>query len=265
MRLPITFNEKLPLRRAALSSVLKLSIEEPLTRERVEQETTLGKDEIDAIPKYLRAVGMLDNQLRVTPFGVAVQKHDLYMERLETQWLMHYFLVAPQSEAPEYWPYSAKTALRLNMQSNSEQLGQAIQESIVSEGKTPPVERTLQAAATCFLRAYANPEALGSLNILSEQGKEYIFNSPVPIPWQAVAFALADYWQGMWGAQNPVLYSHITGEDGLAGLLLLNSGEMGQPLTEMRKAGLLTIERNAHPWTVVRIWDRPEDVLKIVY
>jgi hypothetical protein len=106
---------------------------------------------------------------------------------------------------------------------------------------------------------------LGDLNVLHKGSDSFTVEKPVEVPWQVVAYVLADFWEGVWGDRNQVPYSDIMAADGPAALLLLDSGTMGMHLTRMRQEHLIEVHRVARPWTVARNWKSKDTLLEAVY
>jgi hypothetical protein len=267
MRLGISFHETLPLRRANIAQVLTLSQTQKLTPTNITSATSLGTNEVKATPRFMQATGLLDNNT-LTPFGNAVLAHDPNLDSPTTLWLLHYHLVAPHHTAPAYWRHLVLNSLRLGVTITSENLAQdigAFQRSIDSKEFA---EGTLRSSASVFLSAYSQESALGGLGILQkiqDNTNSYVMGTLTEVPWRAVAYALADFWEGVWGDRNQIPYSDVMATDGPTALLLLDSGTMGQHLTRMRQENLIEVQRVARPWTAARNWKSKNDLLETLY
>lgn len=204
----------------------------------------------------------------MTAVGRAIAQHDPNLSRISTGWLMHYHFVAPHHLGPLYWGHLVLNVLRSGTVLTSETLAAEIDAFVREREHQELADRTLRSSASVFLATYSSPVGLGNLGLLSTTGgtaNTFAVGVPVEVPWQVVAYVLADFWEGVWGDRNQVPYSDIMAADGPAALLLLDSGTMGMHLTRMRQEHLIEVHRVARPWTVARNWKSKDTLLEAVY
>ena len=265
-KLGLTFHRKFPLSRDRVRQVLEVAQRYgKFNLNQIREETSLGTVQVECDPRYASGAGLIDEDNGLTEFGKAVAAHDLDMNRLDTQWLMHYHFVAPHYRGPAFWlrliTYLTQSGSALRSEWLAKELGAFVQET---EGRRIE-EDTLQATAGIFLSTYYNADGFGALNLLKKEGDDYRVGLPEPISDAAFAYILADYWAAVWGETNSVSLNRITGDAGPAPLLLLGSGETNEILGELHAQGLVRVERGVRPYTVFRLWSRPEEMRERLY
>lgn len=279
-KLGISFHRSFPLSRPSLTQVMEAA--EQVTRGGkaefslggLREQTSLGTVYVEAMPRYARAVGLLDEDNRLTRFGRLAREHDPGLDKPETQWAMHYHLVAPHGCGPAFWHHLVTTCLRPGDTLDSKSLVNVLAAFLAERGEPAlSPEGTLRPSATVFLGTYAKSDALGGLGILrAEAGEGFgastayvVADAPTTPPVRVVAYALADYWRAVWDDDLGVRLSELSGPNSLAALLLLSGGEMNQILRELQSAGLVELQRKVPPFQVFRRWPDAATLLDGLY
>ncbi|MDB5243480.1 MAG: hypothetical protein JWP57_4105, partial [Spirosoma sp.] len=206
----ISYHRGFGLVRTALATILR-SFSEGSTRTQMEEESTLGPDQLTAAINYCERSGLVSKG-KLTAFGLAAVEHDATLSAAGTQWAMHYFLSSPILNSPNYWAMLTLNNLTLLGQLDQPQIIEAINEYSQGISGWQPSERTLKAGATAYLSTYGKEDGLGSLGILEDAGgrSQYIVCQPRALSTGAFACLLADYWQRHWHDRSDVLLEQVT-------------------------------------------------------
>lgn len=122
VRLGNTFHRSFKLRRNQIQDVLQVAYEHEVKpnsgswdREILRETSSIGTVQAASAPRYAYGTGLLDSENKLTEFGRLAYKHDPMLERSATQWLMHYYLSAPNGFGPSYWYNIVSTRFRLRV------------------------------------------------------------------------------------------------------------------------------------------------------
>jgi hypothetical protein len=270
-KIKTAFSETLALSRPALALLLqayRIAEDEGvpnLSEELIRQRTGLGPNHIKAQKQYARGCGLADGINYLTALGKVLLAYDPDLRSIDTQWLLHYHFVVPHGVGPDFWRYLTAHTLTTGGITNNRAITNQIDQFHSGAGLDRLGESSYNSAATAFLGTYSNSDGLGALSLLRKQDDVYQVGLPEPISINAFTYVLADYWAAQWGDTQTVSLSRITGEAGLAPLLLLGSGETNEILGELHTQGLVRVERSVRPYTVYRLWRRPEEMRERLY
>ncbi len=270
-RLGLSFHRTFPLRRAGLRQVLELAVSctaDGIDTTKVWEKTSLGTVDAQASCRYAYGVGLLDKSYRPTRFGQLVYQHDPGLAAPNTQWVIHYHMVAPHRSGPAFWHHLAERFFRSGTSFSCRDVADELQEFVAGTSEKAISARTLRTTATIFVGSYAHSDGLSALGILGEPdpvSDEYEVQEPAPPEWSVLAYALADYWRGAWGEQKTVNLDEVTAPGGPADLLLLGSGAARLLLREAQSRGLLQMQRAVAPYHIERMWDDPDSLLEYLY
>ncbi len=93
-KIGITFHEKLQLGRARIAEVLSAIDRRPgATNDQLRTLTSLGTNMTKAFPRLAQGTGLITKNRELTDFGAAVVRADPGLDRIQTQWIMHFNLV----------------------------------------------------------------------------------------------------------------------------------------------------------------------------
>lgn len=107
--LGLTFHRTFSLVRSAVSQVVNIARQadkdglEKLGNKKISEVAHLGTIYIEAMPRYAKGTGLLNDKSLLTVFGKHVVQKDLHLDQNNTQWIMHYHMSAPQGPGPIYW------------------------------------------------------------------------------------------------------------------------------------------------------------------
>ena len=270
-KIKTAFSETLALSRPALALLLRAYMEAEdegasnLSDKLIWERTGLGPNHIKAQKQYARGCGIADGINYLTELGKALLTSDPDLHRIDTQWILHYHFVAPHGVGPDFWRYLTVHALATGGTTNNRVITSHINQFYNETGLGGLEESSYNSAATAFLGTYSNSDGLGALRLLLKQDDAYQVGMPEPISTNAFAYVLADYWAAQWGDTQAVSLSRITGETGPAPLLLLGSGDTNEILGDLHSEGLVRVERSVRPYTVFRLWSRPEEMRERLY
>lgn len=271
-RQPTAFHETFSLNRPAVSGILALSVRKrgQVDFDTIRQETALGANYADAMPRYARAVGLLEhNTFVATTFGTLVAQHDPHLDSPTTQWIMHYHLSAPHGPGPAFWHDLVVGCLRLGTEVTPVHLARRI--ALVHEQQTAKAlaPRTARATASVFIGTYAKSDALGTLGIMKAEGtgneRKYRIVQPEGPPAWALAYALADYWSVKWEKSVTVALHQFLEPGGVPDLFWLGTSDFDARLAELQRMKVLDVYKVAPPFQVVRLWNTKDEILERAY
>lgn len=270
-RIGTAFHETFALNLPAIAAVLRVCNEHEgeANAEIIRSETSLGANYVRSMPMYARGAGLLElNSYRLTPFGQTVMMRDPDLMRVETQWLMHYFLSAPNGPGPAFWNALISTSIRIGQTIRRTDIATAIAQHLQNSSEKLLGNRTLESTATVFLGSYEKSDALGKLGVLagSEEGSgAYEVSQPESPPIWVIGCALADYWEASSAGASELLLKDLGRSGGFAGLFFMGTGMLGAILSDLQSAGVLAIKRDAPPFVVTRLWRDGGEMIKHLY
>ncbi|GAB4407257.1 MAG: hypothetical protein Kow00106_00030 [Anaerolineae bacterium] len=218
------------------------------------------------MPRYATGAGLLGFDRRLTPFGQYALSHDRLLEHQGTQWLMHYYLSAPQGPGPAFWHHLVRRFFYIGHEFSKVQVEREITTFVEQTEGRALAERTLHTAATIFLGTYLKSDGLGRLGLLNQLPNErYQVTEPaLPPPW-AVAYALLDYWEAHFPDQLTVSLDTLTAPGGFASLFLMGEHDFNAVLRALQAERYVEVYRVAPPYQVVLLRRDPEPLLQKLY
>jgi len=272
-RLGLTFHRTFSLVRPAVSQVVQLavsirqsSIEGPgFTRELIRERTNLGSIYVEAMPRYARGSGLLDDRNRLTPFGYSASQADKGLESLDTQWLMHYFMSASTGPGPLFWHELCATRFRVGNRFTRQEIADDIATLYkATEGKSVSAS-ALKSTTTIFLGTYTKSDGLGNLGILYQDDDHYVVTQPdAPSPW-VVGYALIDDWERRYPGRLSINLDDLSDARGLASPFMLDEDTLLTALISLQRAGVVDLYRSARPYQLLLLAHDRQIMLRRVY
>ncbi|MGQ9849721.1 MAG: DUF4007 family protein [Aggregatilineaceae bacterium] len=268
-RIGLTFHETFSLSRPAVGQVLSVIPRVPqkkALKKYLRENTALGTRYIESMPRYATGAGLLDFDRRLTRFGQYALRHDRLLEQQGTQWLMHYYLSAPQGPGPAFWHELVSNFFYVGHEFSRTQLERQIAAFVEQTEGRALAERTIRSTVTIFLGTYLKSDGLGRLGLLQElPGKRYQVTQLVsPPPW-AVAYALLDYWDAHFQDQLTVSLDTLTVPGGFTALFLLGQQEFNEVLRALQAERYAEVYRTAPPYQLVLLRRDAEPLLQKLY
>ena len=267
-----SFHRTFAFNRSAISTLLTLAAKyeddasTQITKDLIKKETSLGVQYIDAMPRYARAARLLDSVNRLTPFGRQVVTHDILLERLETLWVIHYYLSRPEGLAPRFWSYLIEKLFRVGDKLERKRVSSLIQEVSDDQQAISVNENTAADASTIFLKTYTSEECLGKLSLLHDDGSgRYSVadpSSPEPIVF---ALAVADFWRKNLSGTASVWIDAFSQAGGPAQILFMGRGDVNRAMRELMRMGLATVQLITPPFQFIPLWNSQEEILERLY
>lgn len=270
----LTFHRTFSLVRPALTSILNLAIEysedgnnsSNLTLDQIRERTNLGTVYVEAMPRYAKAVGLLDDSLKPTQLGRHVHASDPLLDRVSTQWLMHYHISSWHGVGPGFWHHIVTERFRSGNEFTSDEISEQIARYVADEEKRIVHARDAKSTARVFLGTYTKSDALSNLRILDEidDHRFRVLEPDAPPVW-ALAYAILDYWEANFASQLTINLNSLTGSDGFTSLFLTGAGRLNTVLREMQDEGYVEVHRVAPPYQVVLLRPDKQSVLERIY
>jgi hypothetical protein len=271
VRVSTAFHETFALSLPSISGILELAISSGgnFTDDDIKSHINLGNNYIKAMPRYARASGLLQfSSYKPTRLGETIAKYDPNLKNLSSLWLMHYHLSAPHGPGPAFWNYAITNLFRISDDLTSVSLGKNISDYIISTTGGNLKERTTKDAASVILRTYSKSDSLGRLGIVKESDENIarytVVEPEAPSSW-VIGYALADYWEGVFGDRTTVNLSEITSSAGFLSLFFMGPGLLSSKLSQLQADGLLQVQRVAPPYQVIKLWPDKYHFLENIY
>lgn len=238
-----------------------------LTSDIIHSETQLGTVQVEAMPRYARACGLLDERLCLTSLGRIVQDRDPLQETRTTQWLMHYYISSPHGLGPQFWTQAVTSLFRFGDEISHSQVARHIARTVAETEKRELSDRDARSTATIFLGAYTSPKALASLRILEELGDgRYLVQDPTPPSIWVFALALLDYWKTRYGLERRTInLDDLYVEGGLGDVFMMGGGRVNSHLHRLQEEGIVQIYSVAPPYQVVLLQRDAQFLLDRLY
>jgi hypothetical protein len=273
-RLGITFHRSFPLKRSAVKEVIKLIVtginigeqEKYLSRKDIRENSQLGTIYVEAMPRWAKGSGLIDNEKHPTVFGKCVSRFDENLDQQTTQWLMHYYLSAPDGPGPAFWHELVKTRFRSGDEFSTSDIENQISCFVqTTEGKQLAA-RSVESTARAFLETYTRQDGLAQLGLLEEcREKRYRVPEPDTPPVWVVALAIQDLWQARYRNQVSINLNDLYGENGLTNIFLIGRGRLNSMLEQLQEERIVDLFRVAPPYQVLLLLHDPEPILKRLY
>ncbi|MDT8898281.1 DUF4007 family protein [Thermanaerothrix sp. 4228-RoL] len=261
----LTFHRTFSFSRSSVMKVLDIAQKNPgFKQSDLAANTDLGTIYQEAMPRYAKRAGLLDEKNQLTSFGRFVTEFDPYLEKMGTQWLLHYHLSAPHRPTV-FWHY---LVTRWFIPGNTFTAKQLLEDLMIflqhNTGKTLS-SRSVRSTVTIFIGTYLKSDGLKRLGLIEEFEKDTyrVPQSPRPPTW-ALGYALADYWQAHYGERLTVNLDDLTGKN-FAGLFLLGEEGLTELLIELKQEGMIDLHRIASPYQVVLLQSSLELALERLY
>ncbi len=223
------------------------------------------------MPRYAVGAGLLeDKTYGFTPLGATVFEHDPMLTHPVTLWLMHYHLSAPKGPGPSYWHYLASREMQIGAELDPKELTDKTRSFLKETEGSTLADRSARTLVTVFTGTYTKSDALGRLGLLEEvdgKGQEKTFEvlEPEPPPLWAVGYALAHYWESVWGDMGLVNLSELSESGGFSTLMFLGAYQLNSTLRQLQSEGLLELWQVAPPHQIARSWSEKGAFLKRLY
>lgn len=266
----LTFHRTFSLSRPSITEILQLAATQPksesgLSRKDIRAGTTLGTIYVESMPRYALGAGLLDEKNRLTPFGRLAVQHDLQLALPATQWMMHYYLSAPEGPGPAFWHDLVTSHFRPGNQFSAEELGSHLADFVEQTEGKPLAERTVRSTITTFLGTYTKSDGLGGLGLLEQDGSSYYVRESSPPPASVVAVALAEYWDQQFRGRVTVNESDLLDQSTLPDIFLMGRSAFDATLRELQRAHIVDLHRTAPPYQIVLLQPDPQDHLIRLY
>lgn len=263
-RISVSFHETFRLERSRLAELLKLAKNNGgFTRDDLEKaNTSLGNNMRRSFPRWGIGTGLLyvdRNRYVLSAFGQAVLEHDPALRRLDTQWIIHYHLSAPDGPGPAFWHHLFAEIIRPGRSFTRGDIEHAIK--AVYGARIG--DKLAQTTATVFLGTYTNTDGLGHLHLIRPVKQEpdryeLSLDAEPPSQW-AFAYALVDHWDRSWSEHVTVRFDWLFQPRSLTSLLFLGQSQAEKYLGELQREGWIEIFRVAPPFQLVRRWADAEE------
>ncbi|MBT9394806.1 DUF4007 family protein [Hymenobacter sp. NST-14] len=262
-RLGLSFHRGFTFSRTGVVSVLKAFA----AGNDIQLHTDLGSVQLEAMPRYCERAGLVNSNKKPTEFGDFVLENDLNITRVETLWLIHYFLSAPHRSAPNFWSFIVSNCFVLGKTLNRTIITDAVAAFALKTANATFSERTLESVSTAMLGSYSKPENLEKLGLLkSQNSNQYTVTQPQPIPLPAFACMLADFWQAHYPNDDTIFLTDLLRSE-LGRILLLSEAQFKAFLAALAAPSVALVQRQERtpPYTITRRWHSIGEVWEKLY
>jgi hypothetical protein len=261
----LTFHRTFCLSRASVEKVIRLAQHHPgFSQEDLASITDLGTVYQEAMPRYAFRSGLLDKHKQLTLFGRFVAQHDPGLEKLATQWLLHYHLAAPHGPTA-FWHYLVRKRFLPANTFTADDLVADLTKFIQETAGKVPTPRAIRSTVTVFIGTYLKADGLKRLGLLEEVAvNTYRVLLPQAPPLWALGYALADYWDARYKGRLTINLDDLIYGD-FAAVFLLGENGFTELLVELKQEGMIDLYRIAHPYQVVLLQPSLEFALERLY
>lgn len=269
--LGFTFHRTFSLIRSAVSQILRAAQQAEdkglakLDGKSITALTSLGSIYTEAMPRYGKGSGLLNSRNFLTSFGKSVTSNDLYLDQVNTQWLMHYHMSAPHGPGPLFWNQIVSKYFYSGNIFTAEDIIEFIGNFIFETENKVLSKRAVQSTVTVLLGSYTKPEGLGKLKLLeiTESGRFRVLSPVVPSAW-VVGYALLDFWKAQYPDRIGVSLDVLM-NSGFPQLFLMAKSDLDEVLRIMQENQYVDVHRTAPPYQVVLLRQDQESILEKVY
>ena len=272
-RVGTIFHESFSYSRKSVSKILQTISENPSIMDFKQSEreeillerTSLGTRYIKAMPKYAIGSGVLHGDYRLTDLGRIALLFDPMLDKIGTQWLLHYHLSAPHGPGPTFWNHIVINQFYLGNIFSPENLIEQIGNFVWQHENKVLAKRSVGSTVTIFLGTYTKPEGLGKLHILevTESGRYRVREGATAPAW-ALGYALLDFWEAQYPGRISVGLNTLH-ESNFAKLFMIGKADLEAVLRTLQEANYIEIHRTAQPFQVVLLRQDREPLLKKLY
>lgn len=269
------FHKSFTLKRDNLSRLLAFVSEKPTaSRQEIAVETGIGigknvsDGKVRPTIQYAIYGGLLDpnaaesqSDILLSDVGKIIFKNDQRLKSAVTQWVIHYFLSRPQSEAL-IWSFFVHEFLPQYTEFESQTLEEELMRRF-----TDLSERINKENRRILTSCYTDGDALSKTGLVESYEKDRFIRgtSNYPNPF-LTAYILAEIWEARHGHDVSMVEPSVLLERGhLATTMNLNEGDLQNCLSEMSAIGAISQMREAAPFQIVRKWTDKFDLLRRAY
>lgn len=267
-RLPIAFHETFKIEFSNIKSIIEYINNfsndngRPITNKELLSSGIIGKNKIKSFVPYSRGTGLINfGDLTLTTFGQHVLRTQSLFD-INTIWLCHYFMSAPQGPGPLFWSKAVNDYFISGKYFHSSDISEIISEIYFTDNEKMISESTLASTISIFLNSYllsendvlvGSSDNFGKLNLITAYpGNDptiEVTGQPMRDPF-VFAVALSHYWQTVHPNMASLNISDITDSD-LARIFFLSPAQAETLLEELRYEGFVEIHRTAPPYQVM--------------
>jgi len=271
-KLQLSFHSTFALKKEDLLKVLNaISQEKGLddSLENLMERTSLGNQKVRPMISWATRGGLIENK-SLSEEAKIILKSDPYLESLNTNWFMHFYLSfgsnglkTPPDDPAEWggWTYFVYSFLpqyksfTLNELQNNSSL-------IFDEDKPEILVKNFR----IVLRTYTESQALASCKFLTLENSQYQAGNPqLPNPY-LVGYFLAKLWERDFNKQGSLLTESILKQKmGLAPVLGITIEALQEQLNTLEAYGIIEQIRAVPPFQIVPRWDDSLNLLKKAY
>lgn len=269
--LGFTFHRTFSLIRSAVSQVLRAARQAEdkglakLDGKGVTDLTNLGSIYTEAMPRYGKGSGLLNEKNFLTGFGKSVVLSDLYLDQVSTQWLMHYHMSAPHGPGPVFWNQIVSKFFYSGNIFTAEDVIEFIGNFIWDTENKVLSKRAVQSTVTVLLGSYTKPEGLGKLKLLeiTDSGRYRVQSPNIPSVW-VVGYALLDFWKAQYPDRIGVSLDVLM-NSGFPQLFFMAKSDLDEVLRIMQENQYVDVHRAAPPYQVMLLRQDQESILEKIY
>lgn len=271
-RLQLSFHGTFAFKKEDILKILHTASEPTALDDSLEnlmRRTGLGNQKVKPMISWASRAGLIKNK-RLTSEGKFILQCDHYLESINTDWLMHFYLSfgdkglqLPPEKIVDWggWSYFIYTFLPQNQSFTTDELQN--HSSLVFEQEQP---QSLSKNFRIILRSYTESHALSACRFLIKKGQEYESgNALLPNPY-LIGYFLAKLWERDYQKQGSILTQLIlTQKMGLAPILGVNLEKLQEQLNTLEAYGIIEQRRTVSPFQIVPRWDDPLILLEKAY
>ena len=267
-KLQLGFHGTFALKKEDIIKILSAASEEIGLNDSLENlmtRTGLGNKKVGPMKSWAIRAGLI-NDVNLTSEGQIVWKHDSRLEKLETDWFMHFYLSfgsygikpLPENHAEwggwTYFIYSFLPKYKIF----------TLEELVESSLPFFEEERgNLLKNFRLLLRAYVEKKALCECGLIYEKEQKYWSKNPqLPNPY-IIAFFLAKIWERDFNQLTSIFASDLTNKNtGILEVLAVDTEKFQEILNLLEGHGVIEQRRTVPPYQIVSRWNNSLELLE---
>lgn len=270
-KLQLGFHGTFALKKEDIIKILSAASEEIGLNDSLENlmtRTGLGNKKVGPMKSWAIRAGLI-NDVNLTSEGQIVWKHDSRLEKLETDWFMHFYLSfgsygikpLPENHA-EWggWTYFIYSFLPKYKIFTLEEL---------VESSLPFFEEERENLLKNFrllLRAYVEKKALCECGLIYEKEQKYWSKNPQLPNTYIIAFFLAKIWERDFNQLTSIFASDLTNKNtGILEVLAVDTEKFQEILNLLEGHGVIEQRRTVPPYQIVSRWNNSLELLEKAY
>lgn len=276
--LQLGFHGKFNFKKNEVSIMIKTASEDKALDDSLENlmnRTGFGNRKVRPVIAWANRAGLVKNN-QLTPEGKLIYKLDPYLQSINSDWLMHFYLSLGDKKLNKIpdnfyewggWTYFVYDFIPNNLSFSTEYLHNNIA-SIFTEESSKVIKENFDKV----IKTYTESHGLKAIQFIQKvkdaQTKIITYQTGESIPPNIylIGYFLARLWERDFDKETSVLTDEILYHKmGLTQVLGITSDTLQDYLNQLESLGIIEQRRTVAPYQTIRRWDDPLILLEKAY